>query len=75
MAICNDDFFGFYLHILSFIFAFIAAYLNNSVPGKMGLNYYICTGENPEAYTKLGSKVSNYLSYEINIQYIPNIYF
>ena len=27
-----------------------------SVPGKYGLNYYICTGEDPEPYMNLGGK-------------------
>jgi len=27
------------------------------VPGKMGLNYYICIGEDPKPYSYLGGKV------------------
>ena len=56
MAICQDDLFGLFLHLLSFFFCFCVTYLKMAVPGKMGLNYYICTGENPEPYSYLGGK-------------------
>ena len=59
---CNDQFFNTFLSILSFITSCIIAFLNNEVPGKMGINYYMCTGEDPRDFKYLGSKVtvSNY---------------
>ena len=57
VGVFHDDFFGCFLHLLSFIFCLVAAFIKVYVPGKMGLNYYICTGENPEPYNYLGKKV------------------
>ena len=57
VGIFHDDFFGCFLHLLTFIFCLVAAFIKVYVPGKMGLNYYICTGENPEPYNYLGKKV------------------
>ena len=54
---CNDQFFNIFLNILAFIVSFIIAFLNNEVPGKMGINYYMCTGEDPRDFKDLGSKV------------------
>ena len=56
MAICHDDIFGLFLHLQSFLFCLVVTYLKMSIPGKMGLNYYICTGEDPEPYSDLGGK-------------------
>ena len=56
MAICRDELFGLYLHLLSFIVSFLVAYSFLALPGNMGLNYYICTGEDPEPYSYLGNK-------------------
>ena len=58
---CNDQFFNIFLNILAFIVSFIIAFLNNEVPGKMGLNYYMCTGEDPRDFKDLGSKVAVFL--------------
>ena len=58
VGICSDDIFGFYFDMLVGIIAFITAFTYNVVPGKMGLNYYICTGEDPELFKTLGKKVS-----------------
>ena len=55
---CNDQFFNIFINILAFITSFIIAYLNNEVPGKMGINYYMCTGEDPRDFKYLGSKVT-----------------
>ena len=55
---CNDQFFNTFLSILSFITSCIIAFLNNEVPGKMGINYYMCTGEDPRDFKYLGSKVT-----------------
>ena len=55
---CNDQFFNIFLNILAFIVSFIIAFLNNEVPGKMGINYYMCTGEDPRDFKYLGSKVT-----------------
>ena len=57
VGVFHDDIFGLFLHLLSVVFCFVAAFMNSYVPGKMGLNYYICTGEDPEPYNYLGRKV------------------
>lgn len=54
---CSDEFFNIFLNMEVFWITFTLALLNNIVPGKMGINYYICTGEDPEFYQALGSKV------------------
>ena len=59
VAICHDDVFGLFLYLLSFVFCFVAAFIRIYVPGKMGLNYYACTGEDPEPYSHQGGKVIN----------------
>ena len=55
---CNDEFFNLFLNTWFLLGAFGMAWLNNSVPGKFGINYYMCTGENPKDYNFLKSKVS-----------------
>ena len=60
VGVFDDDFFGWFLHLLSIVFSFVAAFIKVYVPGKMGLNYYICTGEDPEPYSYLKSKVSSF---------------
>ena len=56
VGICNDDLFGTYFDMLVCLFSTTTAFIYNWVPGKMGLNYYICTGENPEPFNQLGKK-------------------
>ena len=34
------------------------AWINNAVPGRFGINYYMCTGEDPRDYDFLAPKVS-----------------
>ena len=34
------------------------AWINNAVPGRFGINYYMCTGEDPRDYDFLVPKVS-----------------
>ena len=63
---CNDQFFNTFLSILSFLTSFIIAFLNNEVPGKMGINYYMCTGEDPRDFKYLGSKVAVFSHYQTN---------
>ena len=58
VGVFNDDFFGWFLHLLSILFSFVAAFIKLYVPGKMGLNYYMCTGEDPDPYSFQKSKVS-----------------
>ena len=66
---CNDQFFNTFINILAFVTSFIIAYLNNEVPGKMGINYYMCTGEDPRDFKYLGSKVTTYFKgLSFNIQ-------
>ena len=65
---CNDQFFNVFINICVFGASFTMALLNNLVPGRMGLNYFMCTGEDQRDYENLESKVS------ICIQ-IPMAYF
>ena len=67
VGICSDDIFGTYFDMLVGIIAFITAWIYNVVPGKMGLNYYVCTGEDPGPYKYLGKKVNKQLKTSINI--------
>ena len=55
---CNDQFFNFYLNVCVFCTSFTMALLNNEVPGRMSLNYYICTGEDPRDYEDMPPKAS-----------------
>ena len=55
---CNDQFFKRFLNVLIFNASFGIGLLNNAVPGKFGINYYICTGEDPQKYDFLEPKVS-----------------
>ena len=55
---CNDEFFNLFLNTWFLLGAFGMSWLNNAVPGKFGINYYMCTGENPKDYDFLKSKVS-----------------
>ena len=55
---CNDQFFNFFLNACVFGASFTMALLNNVVPGRMSLNYYICTGEDPSDYEDIKPKVS-----------------
>ena len=55
---CNDDFYAFFLNLWVFVTVSTMSYLNNAVVGKMGLNYYICTGEDPDYYKDIPPKVS-----------------
>ena len=65
VGVFHDDIFGWFLHLLSLVFCFVAAFIKVYVPGKMGLNYYICTGEDPEPYSYLRSKVSSFQKEQI----------
>ena len=56
---CNDQFFNRFLITWFFLGAFGMAWLNNAVPGKFGINYCMCTGENPKNYNFLQPKVSS----------------
>ena len=56
VGICNDELFGTYFDMLVGIVASSTALIYNWVPGKMGLNYYICTGQDPDLYEYLGKK-------------------
>ena len=55
---CNDEFFNLFLSTWLLLSAIGMAWLNNEVPGKFGINYYMCTGENPKDYDFLQPKVS-----------------
>ena len=61
VGVFHDDFCGLYFHLISAFLASVASFVNSYVPGKMGLNYYICTGEDPEPYSYLGKKVFDHL--------------
>ena len=55
---CNDQFFNIFLNMW-FVFGSMGmAWLNNAVPGKFAINYYMCTGEDPSIYDSLKPKVS-----------------
>ena len=53
----NEQFFKFFFNILIPSVSFMLATLNNVVPGKFGINYYMCTGEDPSDYDILKKKV------------------
>ena len=53
---CNDDFFNIFLNIFVFLISFLLALLNNVVPGKQSLNFYICTGEDPRIYNFMSAQ-------------------
>ena len=56
-TICKEDFLGFYTFILTLLLGFVFAFVHTMSPGKWGLNYYICMGENPDLYPDIkGSK-------------------
>ena len=54
---CNDQFFNLFVNLFVFLTSFIVALINNEVPGRMSLNYLMCTGENPKRYEHLPKKV------------------
>ena len=54
---CNDKFFNIFINLFVFIAAFSIAFLHNMVPGRMSLNYFMCTGEDPADYQYMESKV------------------
>ena len=53
----NDKFFKIFINICIPSASFILALINNVVPGKFGINYYMCSGEDPRNYEYLGKKV------------------
>ena len=57
---CNDKFFNIFMNIYVFFASVTIALLNNVVPGRMSLNYFMCTGENPKDYEQFEPKVSTY---------------
>ena len=65
---CNDQFFNVFLNSCVFLTSFIMALSNNEVPGRMSLNYYICTGEDPRDYEEIQPKVSTYSLSKKNAQ-------
>ena len=69
VGVFDDDFFGWFLHLLSIVFSFVAAFIKVYVPGKMGLNYYMCTGEDPEPYSNQRSKVSKLQNVVLQLQH------
>ena len=54
---CNDKFFNIFINSFVFIAAFSIAILHNMVPGRMSLNYFMCTGEDPSDYQYMKPKV------------------
>ena len=54
----NDQFFNIYLNLCIFLASMTSAFLNNLTPGKFGINYYMCTGQDPSDYDFLGEKVT-----------------
>ena len=54
---CNDKFFNIFINTFVFIASFSIAFLHNMVPGRMSLNYFMCTGEDPADYQYMESKV------------------
>ena len=53
----NDAFFNIYLNLCIFLASLTIALINNLTPGKFGINYYMCTGEDPSYYDFLPNKV------------------
>ena len=64
---CNDQFFNIFLNVWVFGVSFTMALLNNVVPGKMSLNFYICTGEDPKDYEDIRPKASIFHTFTYNI--------
>ena len=54
---CNDKFFNVFINTFVFIASSSIAFLHNMVPGRMSLNYFMCTGEDPADYQYMESKV------------------
>ena len=52
----DDNFFKVYFNLCILFPSFMLAFLNNVVPGKFRINYYMCTGEDPNYYDGLGQK-------------------
>ena len=55
---CNDQFFNIFLNTWLLFASMGMAWINNAVPGRFGINYYMCTGEDPRDYDFLAPKVS-----------------
>ena len=70
---CNDQFFKRFLNVLIFNASFGIGLINNAVPGKFGINYYICTGEDPEKYNILEPKVSKLCSLMCGSSHIRSV--
>ena len=47
------------------------ATLNNVVPGKFGINYYMCTGEDSSDYDLLEKKASKFYTFVFLHQVYP----
>ena len=56
-TICNDDLIGAFIFFEIITFSVIGGFLHMMSPGKFAINYYICTGENPEPFQNMKSKV------------------
>ena len=75
---CNDQFFNVFLNSCVILTSFIMALLNNEVPGRMSLNYYICTGEDPRDYENIQPKVSTVMGENKNnptLLFLTFVYF
>ena len=59
---CNDQFFNIFINMCVLGTSITMAAMNNLVPGRMGLNYFMCTGEDQRKYDHIEPKVSIFSS-------------
>ena len=59
----DDKYFAIFLYILIPLWSLIYGIFYMVIPGKHGINYYMCTGENPANDTYDFKKVPNYFCF------------
>ena len=62
----NDQFFNIFINTCILFASGMIALINNMVPGKFGINFYMCMGQDPTNYDFLGKKV-NILYFDMHI--------
>ena len=59
-----EEFFARFCSLTIFMCWAIFGYIFMMLPGKKGINYYMCTGENPENDPYLEKKVKSVISFK-----------